>query len=63
MYSVIIKDAAGKISDVKIDAGTGSVLTVEASDGAEEKGEGTQKEQENLSLNPGIKFVLEADFR
>jgi len=37
VYSVIIKDAAGKISDVKIDAGTGSVLTVEASDGAEEK--------------------------
>jgi uncharacterized membrane protein YkoI len=43
VYSVSIKDAQGNISDVKIDAGTGSVLTVEASDGAEAKGEEASK--------------------
>jgi len=43
VYSVIVKDAAGKMSDVKIDAGTGSVLIVEASDGAEEKVQNLQK--------------------
>jgi len=37
VYSVTIKDANNKLSDVKIDAGTGSVLIVEASDGIEEK--------------------------
>jgi len=45
VYSVTIKDAQGKTSDVKIDAGTGSVLTVEASDGAEGKSTEAGSEQ------------------
>lgn len=37
VYSVTIKDAQGALSEVKVDAGTGSVLTMQAADGAEEK--------------------------
>ncbi|MGB9694632.1 MAG: PepSY domain-containing protein [Caldisericaceae bacterium] len=47
VYSVSVKDASSKMSDVKIDAGTGSVLTVEASDGTEEKG--TEAKGEEVS--------------
>jgi len=43
VYSVTIKDVQGKTSEVKIDAGTGSILAVEASDGAEAKGEEASK--------------------
>ena len=57
VYSVSIKDAQGKVSDVKIDAGTGSVLTVEASDGAEEKG--TEAKGEESSKGPDIDTVQE----
>jgi len=51
VYSVTIKDAAGKMSDVKIDAGTGLVLTVEASDGAEEKGTEAKGEEASKGLD------------
>lgn len=37
VYSVEVKDAQGKVFDVKVDAGNGTVLISEASDGAEEK--------------------------
>lgn len=57
VYSVSIKDTQGKISDVKIDAGTGSVLTVEASDGAEEKD--TETKCEETSKGPDTDTVQE----
>lgn len=57
VYSVTIKDSTGKMSDVKIDAGTGSVLTVEASDGAEEKGSETKGEE--VSKGPDTDTVQE----
>ncbi|BAL80272.1 PepSY domain-containing protein [Caldisericum exile] len=37
VYAVEVKDAQGKVFDVKVDAGNGTVLATEASDGAEEK--------------------------
>jgi len=54
VYSVIVKDAAGKMSDVKIDAGTGSVLIVEASDGAEEKGTESAKEPDTDTVQEEV---------
>jgi len=37
VYSVEVKDAQGKVFDVKVDAGNGTVLATEASSGSEEK--------------------------
>jgi len=37
VYSVEVKDAQGKVFDVKVDAGNGTVLAIEASSGSEEK--------------------------
>jgi uncharacterized membrane protein YkoI len=45
VYSVEIKDAQGKVSDVKIDAGSGTVLIVEASDALEESGAESKGEE------------------
>lgn len=57
VYAVSIKDAQGKIIEVKIDAGNGSVLTVEASDSAEE--EGLEKKGEEVSKGPDTDTVQE----
>jgi uncharacterized membrane protein YkoI len=57
VYSVTVKDAAGKMSDVKIDAGTCSVLAVEASDSAEERG--TETKGEEASKGPDTDTVQE----
>ncbi len=57
VYAVSIKDAQGKTNEVKIDAGNGSVLTVEASDSAEE--EGLEKKGEEVSKGPDTDTVQE----
>ena len=57
VYSVEIKDAAGKVSDVKIDAGSGTVLTVEASDALEESG--AESKGEEASKTPDTDTVQE----
>jgi hypothetical protein len=57
VYSVEIKDAQGKVSDVKIDAGSGTVLTVEVSDALEESG--TEAKGEKASKTPDTDAVQE----
>jgi uncharacterized membrane protein YkoI len=57
VYSVTIKDAQGALNDVKVDAGTGSVLTVEASDGAE--GKSTEAGGEGASTDSDTDTIQE----
>jgi uncharacterized membrane protein YkoI len=57
VYSVTIKNAQGALSDVKVDAGTGSVLTIEASDGTEKAG--TEAGGEKASTAPDTDTVQE----
>ena len=57
VYSVTIKDAQGAISDIKVDAETGSVLTVEAADGTEKAG--TEAGGEKASTAPDTDTVQE----
>ncbi|MGB9770099.1 MULTISPECIES: PepSY domain-containing protein [Caldisericum] len=54
VYAVEVKDAQGKVFDVKVDAGNGTVLATEASDGAEEKAT-----QEEVSKAPDTDTVQE----
>lgn len=55
VYSVEIKNAQGKVSDVKIDAGSGTVLNIESSNEFEESG--TIEKGEENSKTPDVDTV------
>jgi uncharacterized membrane protein YkoI len=51
VYGFEIRDANGKVFDVKIDAKTGAFVKASADDGGEEKGETSESDEQNETEN------------